>query len=113
MLGAGAVAAQLLLDELDAIPPNLTELLSQQIENQANLEQDAELYRKHGWRFKESSLLFRSAFGLGALATCLVFGYNLFQIDDLDPNATLTPEDLLFQAIAMFVPLMYFFGLAR
>ena len=43
----------------------------------------------------------------------MVFGYNLFQIDDLDPNATLTPEDLLFQAIAMFVPLIPLLVLGR
>ena len=97
--------AQTLLEELDNVPQSLQAIIEKQIKERETLEHEAEQYRKNEWRYKKSSPVFQNTFIFGIALTCLIFLYNVLEVDDLDPN-TITPEDLFYQSILWCLPVI-------
>ena len=106
-------AAQPLLKEIEVVPDNLLNELQRQISERLRIEQEIVALRKAQTKI-QSSTLFRALFGVSIAASCLVVVYNLFQIEDVDPNK-ISPKTLFYHSIAMTLPIIpiIFIGKSR
>ena len=97
-------AVQPLLDEVDQLPKNLTQKVTDLLMEQSSLQDELEQYREDQNR-RQSSRFFRSSLLVGMLATLVLLLYYLFQIEEVDPNS-LSAELLFFQSLVLTVPIV-------